>query len=165
MIPWRPEPNQHDMRYLRRTQRFLTDRPRCELERLAEACFSALGYRRREDEGGRLVFARGRRLASLYSPYLRSCLARVTIAADGDVVRVRHKVEVFGRLLVRADTEVIDAEVTCFRAFLQDDPVRWDLSPLLSARRRALRRRLVRLALLAAWTGFVAWAAVMVAAR
>jgi hypothetical protein len=132
-------------RLLERTHRFLTTRGRAEVETAAELLFKALGYRRRADENDRLVFTRGRPLASLYASSLRACLGRVDVAHEAGlgekagVVRVVHRVETRGRIVLAEDEDLIDAEARAFERFLEEGHL--DTSGLLDAARRARRDR------------------------
>lgn len=148
-------PSTLDMRYLRRRHQFLSDRSQAEVEAQAERYFEALGYRRREDRGGRFTFERGRRLASLWSPLLRRCHAQAVVGYEGGLISVRHRVEVLGRFFALSDADLLDAEARCFQGFLGAEGRPWDAAPLLRARQRALRGAAVRAVALAFYTAAV----------
>jgi hypothetical protein len=150
------------MRYLRRSQQLLHAKDRSEVERQAERYFGALGYRRREDDpSGRLVFERGKPLASLYTFLLRSCRATVRIEVEPRRLVVHHEVEVIGRILAGGDAPILDAEARGFETFLDGDGVAWDRAVLERGHRRARRKRAARglllLAYTASWAVAVAW--------
>jgi hypothetical protein len=109
---------------LERAHRFLTARERPEVEAAAERYFVALGYRRRADEdGGAIVFERGRPSASLYASSLRACFTRVELALErGDgtgVATIRHAVQTRGRFVLPRDGRLVEAEARAFEHFLE----------------------------------------------
>ena len=123
-------------------------RGRAEVETSAERLFKALGYRRRADEGTdgeRLVFTRGRPLASLYTSSLRRCQARVVVvhkAGAGEnagEVWIAHHVETRGRIVTGEDAGLLDAEARAFERFLEHADL--DTAALLDASRRASRNQ------------------------
>jgi len=142
---------------LRRAYRFLTSKTRAEIEAAADPYFAALGYRRQADEEGTFVFRRGRRLASLYSPQLRSCFASLRVKVTGEaaegsrVVHVTHEVQTRGRLVLAEDAGLLDAESRGLQRFLERGEA--DAAELLEAATRDLHRAArwkLALALLAA---------------
>jgi hypothetical protein len=134
---------------LERTHQFLSEKRRAEVETAAERFFPALGYRRRDEVGSEtIVFARGGRFASFYSASLRACRATVEVeASEGErtAVRVRHRVETRGRLVLAGDERLVEAEARAFERFLErGDP---DTAALLeAASRKGMRAAIVKLA-------------------
>jgi hypothetical protein len=117
----------------------LTDKPLDLVEEQAERFFQALGYRRSgEGDARSLEFVRGRPYASLHRASLKRCRSRVTVEHSEEVLTVRHKVEVLGRMFVgRIDREMLDAEAFCFHNFLESEELALDMGPLLRVHGRA----------------------------
>jgi len=144
------------MRYLRSAHPFLTDRAEPQVERQADLYFQALGYRPRMRPGGPLCYERGRRYASLYRPLLRACWTRVCLEIGDRTVRVKHKMEVIGRLFANGDAQVLAAEARGFEAFLEGAGQAWDPAPIDRAFRRAAQSGRRRAAVLVVYTILVA---------
>jgi hypothetical protein len=122
---------------LERAHHFLTEKAPPEVEAAAERFFPALGYRRRgeAESPGKIVFARGRPLASFYAASLRACRTIVEVAAKPGQIQITHRVTTRGRLVGREDHALLAAEARGFERFLErGDP---DAAALLEAAARA----------------------------
>ncbi|GIW72085.1 MAG: hypothetical protein KatS3mg102_1627 [Planctomycetota bacterium] len=170
-----PSPSWRPRRRLAHRYRFESTRAREELEAQAELYFRALGYRRRADESGRVVFTRGRPWGSLWSPRLRECQTRLELelaeappagasgasppAGERRAVTIVHQVEVFGRWVLPADEALLEAEARGFERFASGLDVALDKLVRAARRRRRAQcwRRLWWLAGAAGLAGLLAW--------
>lgn len=118
------------MRYLKRTNQFLTARTAAEVDRRSELCFHALGYTRRESSADDIVFHRGKKRRSFARPNLRESWGSVRVDLREDLVTIRHRVEVAGRPFRGRDRDVLDAEAKLLREFLDQDERGLDLDEL-----------------------------------
>ncbi len=134
---------------IRRSLGFLTQRAPREVEMCADAYFRAVGYRRRPDEAGTLVFERGRRLAGFFSARLRDLRTELRLRATPGAVKLDYQVETLGRIVLAEDARFFEVECRDFERFVERGEA--DVDELLrfeaAARRAALRRLMVMAAI------------------